>query len=378
MSGADRPFTITARDAEGRARAGILRTAHGEVENPVLMPVATQGSIKALSQEDLDALGVQAILANSYHLYLRPGAGTVAAAGGLHSFMSYRGSILTDSVCFQVLSLSGLREVKDEGVTFRSHLDGSEHTLTPESVVALQAELGSDIWTALDEPAEYPCTPERARAALRRTQRWLEASEKTFKELSARRERPALFFPILQGGLFADLRREAAEHMAGIDHQGVSLGGFSVGEPKELTWETLSRSTEVLPQEKPRYLMGVGAPGDLWEAVNLGVDMMDCVWPTRLARNGYLLTRQGRLNITNARFSKDFSPIEEGCPCPACRRHSRAYLCHLYKARELSAYRLLSLHNLQFTLGLMREIREALRAGRFQEARREFLSGEMD
>ncbi|MEK7746511.1 MAG: tRNA guanosine(34) transglycosylase Tgt, partial [Elusimicrobiota bacterium] len=191
-------FVITAKDAKGRARAGILRTAHGEVETPVFMPVATQGSIKALSQEDLDALGVQAILANSYHLYLRPGAGTVAAAGGLHSFMSYRGAILTDSGGFQVLSLSSLREVKDEGVTFRSHLDGSEHTLTPESVVALQAELGSDIWTALDEPAEYPCTPERARAALRRTQRWLEASEKEYERRRAGRERPALFFPILQ------------------------------------------------------------------------------------------------------------------------------------------------------------------------------------
>jgi queuine tRNA-ribosyltransferase len=365
-------FEILAR--EGAARAGILRTMRGEVLTPVFMPVATQGCVKALDQADLEALGVRAMLANSYHLYLRPGAEVLAAAGGLHRLMDFPGAILTDSGGFQVFSLSELRKVDEGGVVFRSHLDGSSHRLTPEGVIALQAAIGSDIWTALDECVAYPASEAAALSALRRTQRWAEASREAFRG-EEERSPGRLFFPILQGGLFPALRRRAAEHLLGLEPDGVCLGGFSVGEPKALTWEVLEAAAACLPEGKPRYLMGMGSAEDLWEAVARGVDMMDCVWPTRNARNARLLLRRGWMNITKAEFRKDFRPIEEGCPCPVCRRYSRAYLCHLFRGRELSAYRLATLHNLHFTLGLMREIRDAILKGRFEAARREFLGG---
>ncbi|MFA6028978.1 MAG: tRNA guanosine(34) transglycosylase Tgt [Elusimicrobiota bacterium] len=366
-------FTETAKDPSSRARCGLLRTPHGEVETPVFMPVATQGTVKALAADDLDGLGAKAILANSYHLYLRPGAETVESAGGLHRFMDYGGAILTDSGGFQVFSLSPLRKVTEEGVTFASHHDGSKHVLTPESVIALQARLGSDIWTALDECVPWPCEDSAAREALRRTQRWAEASKEAVRRERERGKR-SLFFPILQGGMVPELRRAAAEHLLSLEPDGFCLGGFSVGEDKSRTWDILETSTAALPGEKARYLMGMGAAEDLWEAVSRGVDMMDCVWPTRNARNGRVFTRTGWMNIKNAQFRRDERPIEEGCPCLACRRHTRAYLCHLYRCEELSVYRLLTLHNLHFTLGLMREIRESIRAGRFSEARRDFLS----
>lgn len=365
-------FQVTARDPSCRARCGVLRTAHGEVETPVFMPVATQGSIKALSQDDLETLGIGAILANSYHLYLRPGPEVVEAAGGLHRFMDYRGMILTDSGGYQVFSLSDLRKLSEEGVTFSSHHDGSRHMLTPEGVIQLQARLGSDIWTSLDECPPYPVSQAEARRALERTMRWTERSE---KEYLAQRSRGArsLFFPILQGSMDRDLRARAAEHLAGVEHQGIALGGFSVGEPKPLTWETLDRAMERLPEDKPRYLMGMGAPEDLWEAVRLGVDMLDCVWPTRVARNGQVMTSRGRMNIKNSAFRTDFSPLDPDCACPVCRRYTRAYLSHLFRARELAAYRLLTLHNLHFNLGIMRRIREAVRAGAFIKERAAFL-----
>ncbi|MFH2204667.1 MAG: tRNA guanosine(34) transglycosylase Tgt [Elusimicrobiota bacterium] len=371
---ANGPFEITARDPASRARTGLLRTAHGEVETPVFMPVATQGSVKALCQEDLNALGVSAILSNSYHLYLRPGAEVIENAGGLHSFMSYPGTILTDSGGYQVFSLADLRRLDDDGVVFQSHLDGSRHELTPESVIRLQSRLGSDIWTTLDECPPYPCELSTAEDALRRTTRWTERSVPIFAEENAKREKPALFFPILQGWLDPRLRERAAEHMAGVAHQGVSLGGFSVGEPKELTWSTLDRTTAALAEDKPRYLMGMGAPEDLWEAVSLGVDMMDCVWPTRIARNGQVMTAAGRINIKNTPFRSDDSPLDPECPCFVCRGYSRAYLCHLFRAKELSAFRLLTIHNLTFSLGIMRTIRKAIRAGRFLEEKKTFLS----
>ncbi|HAH08139.1 MAG TPA: tRNA guanosine(34) transglycosylase Tgt [Elusimicrobia bacterium] len=361
-------FSVTSRD--GKARTGVLRTPHNEVETPVFMPVATQGSVKALDQDDLAALDAQALLANSYHLYLRPGPEIVEEAGGLHKFMDYGGTLLTDSGGFQVFSLEELRKVDEEGVTFRSHHDGSKHTFTPENVIRLQARLGSDIWTALDECVGWPCTPEKAQDALKRTQRWAERAKEAF----IKEKTKSLFFPILQGGLYPELRLEAAKHLLGLEPDGICLGGFSIGEPKELTWSVLEASTAALPEEKPRYLMGMGAAEDLWEAFGRGVDMMDCVWPTRNARNGRVFTRTGALNIPNAEFRKDFRPIEEGCPCPACRRYTRAYLCHLHRVKELSAYRLLTLHNLHFTLGLMREIRAAIKEGRFQQARKDFLS----
>ena len=366
-------FEITSKDAGSRARTGILRTAHGEVETPVFMPVATQGSVKALSSEDLAALGVQAILSNSYHLYLRPGAELVAQAGGLHRFMGFPGSILTDSGGFQVLSLADLRSITDESVTFKSHLDGSMHTLTPESVIRLQARLGSDIWTTLDECPPFPCTEAEAERALGRTMRWMEASAPVFKEESAKREAPALFFPVVQGSLYPVLRARAAEHAAGLGVDGFSLGGYCVGEEKERTWSVLEGMVEHLPGPKPRYLMGMGTPVDLWEAVRLGVDMLDCVWPTRVARNGHAITADGGINIQNRAFQNDFSPLDTDCGCMACRRHTRAYISHLHRAKELSAYRLLTLHNVHYSLQIMRRIRAAIRAGTFMEERRRFL-----
>ena len=367
-------FNILGRDANSRARAGLLKTAHGEVETPVYMPVATQASVKALSQEDLDSLGVQAILSNSYHLYLRPGTSVIKQAGGLHGFMKYDGMILTDSGGFQVLSQADLRTVDDHGVSFKSHIDGSAHRLTPEKVIDIQSELGSDCWTALDVCAPYPSDEAQTQLALERTIRWLDLSEKAFLQKKDAGSK-SLFFPILQGGFFAPLRLRAAEHMSRIQTDGISLGGFSVGEPKELTWEILDKTVQALPEQKPRYLMGVGTPEDLWDAVSLGVDMMDCVWPTRVARNGQVMTRAGKYNISNSLCRTNFAPLESSCSCFVCRRYSKAYLSHLHRSRELSAHRLISYHNIHLMMVLAREIRQSVLDGNFTERRKEFFFG---
>jgi len=367
-------FAVTAKDPKTRARTGVLRTPRGDIETPVFMPVSTQGSVKALAQEDLEALGVSAILSNSYHLYLRPGADVIEAAGGLHTLMDYRGAILTDSGGFQIFSLPGLRKVSDEGVVFSSHLDGSRHHLTPESVVRLQARIGSDMWTSLDECPPYPCTEAQARAALERTLGWTERSHRMYLEEKERRRCAAMFFPILQGSVYPELRRRAAEELRSLSFGGVALGGFSVGESKQMTWDTLERTTEHLPEDRPRYLMGMGAPEDLWEAVERGVDMLDCVWPTRLARNGQVMIRSGRLNVKNAHVRQDFSPLDPECGCPVCRRYSRGYLSHLFRSKELSVYRYLTIHNLHFTFDVMRLIRAAIREGRVRERKAEFLA----
>lgn len=362
-------FTILARD--GGARAGILQTPRGPVETPVFMPVATQGSVKALDSDDLRRLGSRAILANSYHLYLRPGVETVRMAGGLHRFMDYQGFILTDSGGFQVLSLSDLREIDDEGVTFRSHLDGSEHRLTPESVIATQAALGSDGWTTLDECPPYPADEAHARCALERTMRWIDRSVPAVA--AARREQSrCLFFPILQGGFFPLLRRRAAEHINATEADGISIGGFMVGESKEMTWSSLAETTSALREDRARYLMGVGTPLDLWDAVACGIDMMDCVYPTRVARTGQVMSSGGKYNVTNARYRRDFTPLDPECSCFVCERYSKAYLGHLLRAKELSAYRLLSCHNLHYMDRVIGEIKAAVKAGRFEEARRGF------
>lgn len=367
-------FQVVAKDSSGKARAGFLKTAHGDVPTPVFMPVATQASVKAISQEDLVTIGAKAILANSYHLYLRPGTVEIAKAGGLHKFMGYDGMILTDSGGFQVMSLSELRKIEEDGVTFRSHIDGSSHKLTPRKVIEIQAALGSDCWTTLDECPPYPATEAQATQALERTMRWTDAS---LPALSEQRDKGigSLFFPILQGSFFPELRRRAAEHMAGIAHDGVSMGGFSVGEPKELTWKTLDETTSFLLPEKPRYLMGVGTPEDLWEAVRWGVDMMDCVWPTRVARNGQVMTRTGKFNITNAAARGDFGPLDPACACFVCKKYSRSYLRHLFQAHELLVFRLISYHNLFLMEVLMSEIRQAIIDGRFEEKRKAFLDG---
>lgn len=364
-------FTVTATDPGSKARCGLLKTAHGAVETPVFMPVATQGSVKALSQEDLASLGVRAILANAYHLNLRPGPELVKKTGGLHAFMGYDGMILTDSGGFQVMSLAELRRLDEDGAEFRSHLDGTLLRLTPETVIDIQAALGSDCWTTLDECPPYPCSQAEAEKALSRTQRWAERSWPVFK-----RHKDAgatsLFFPILQGSLYPALRRRAAEHLAGLSPDGICLGGFSVGEPKELTWEILAAAVAALPPEKPRYLMGVGTPEDLWDAVACGVDMLDCVFPTRVARNGMALTSRGRLNIAASPMKEDVSPLDASCACFVCRRYTRAYLAHLYRAKELSVYRYLTYHNLRFMLAVVADIRRAIRAGRFTAAHRDF------
>ena len=326
-----------------------------------------------MSPTELAELGTCMVLGNTFHLWLRPGLEVIAAHGGLHRFMSYDGMILTDSGGFQVLSLADLRAVDDEGVTFKSHLDGSEHRLTAESVIEVQRTLGSDCWTTLDECPPYPADEARASAALRRTMAWSDRSA-----VAVRRARDAgarsLFFPILQGSFHPDLRRRAVDHLQSLPWDGVSIGGLSVGEPKDLTWSTLELVTALLPKDKPRYLMGVGTPEDLWEAAARGVDMMDCVWPTRVARNGLAVMRRGRLNIANSACRDDLSPIDPDCACFVCRRYSRAYLSHLFRAKELSVYRLLTYHNLHLMLGIAAAIRRAIREGAFSARRREFLA----
>jgi queuine tRNA-ribosyltransferase len=362
-------FTIQAKD--GLARAGTLDTPHGIVETPVFMPVATQASVKALDSDDVRRLGATALLANSYHLYLRPGTEVVKAAGGLHKFMDYEGFILTDSGGFQVLSLSDLREIDDEGVTFQSHLDGSRHRLTPESVIAVQAALGSDAWTTLDECPPYPCSEAEAARAFERTMRWTDRSVPAVAAARAAGSK-CLFFPLYQGGLHPSLRRRSAEHHNGLPADGISIGGFMVGESKEQTWSMLGETTDLLRQERPRYLMGVGTPLDLWDGVACGIDMMDCVYPTRVARTGQVMASGGKFNVTNARFRRDFTPLDPECSCFVCARYTRAYLGHLLRSKELAAYRLLSYHNLHFMEQTTVAIRAAIRGGRFAAARAEF------
>ncbi len=366
-------FILEATAGGSQARAGRLRLPKGEIETPVFMPVATQATVKALSQEDLAELGADLILANSYHLYLRPGCGVIEKAGGLAAFMGYPGSILTDSGGFQVMSLADLRELSEEGAVFKSHLDGSLHKLTPEKVIRIQAELGSDIWTSLDECPPYPCDEKKAREAMERSMRW---AARAGKEYLRQREAGAnaMFFPIIQGSVYKELRQRAAEEASASCRDGICIGGMSVGEPKELLWETLSATTSFLPAQKPRYLMGVGTPEDLWDAVHCGADMMDCVWPTRVARTGLAMVRDGRLNILNARFKDDFTPLDSECPCFVCKKYTRAYLSHLMRSKELLAYRLLSFHNVRFLMQIMREIRAAVMAGTFVRAREAFLA----
>lgn len=363
-------FKITAED--GKTRCGVLETRHGDVETPVFMPVATQGTIKALGADDIAALGMKAILANSYHLGLRPGADVVEAHGGLHGFMRYDGAILTDSGGYQVFSLADLRRVDDKVVLFKSHLDGSPKFLTPENVIELQAKLGSDMWTTLDECPPYPAAEGEAKRALERTMRWTDRSIAAFKAEDARTGGGHLFFPILQGSMDPALRREAAAHIATVGAHGVSIGGFSVGETKEQTWDTLSHAVEALPPALPRYLMGMGAPEDLWNAVSLGVDMLDCIWPTRTARNGSIMTSTGRLNIKGGSFKFDQRPLDENCSCPTCKTYTRSYLSHLNRAGELASYRLLSIHNIHYNLRMMERIRAAIREGRFEAEHRAF------
>jgi queuine tRNA-ribosyltransferase len=362
-------FRVLAGDATTSARTGELRTAHGCIETPAFMPVGTQATVKSLTPDDLTAAGAGIILGNTYHLHLRPGADLIARQGGLHAFMAWGRPILTDSGGFQVFSLGHLRELDDEGVTFRSHIDGSLHRFTPESVVRIQEELGSDIAMVLDECTSYPATEEEARRSAERTVVWAERA----REVHRRSDQ--VLFGIVQGGMHAELRRESAARLVALDFPGYGIGGLSVGEPKPLFYEMMAVSAGELPDGKPRYVMGVGAPEDLFEAVASGIDMFDCVLQTRLGRNGVLLTRAGRINIRNARFREDSGPADPWCDCYACRTFSLAYLHHLFRAEELLAYRLASLHNVRWTIKLVEEMRTAIRAGTFGDLRATFLTG---
>jgi queuine tRNA-ribosyltransferase len=331
--------------------------------------VGTQATVKSLTPADLHTIGAPIILGNTYHLYLRPGSELIARLGGLHQFMAWDGSILTDSGGFQVFSLAERRRIDEEGVTFRSHLDGSTHLFTPERVTRIQEELASDIAMVLDECTLYPSAEHEARESFERTTRWAQRSQQAHS-------RPdQLQFGIVQGGMYAHLRRESAGQLVDLGFPGYAIGGLSVGEPKPLFYEMMAVSASALPASKPRYVMGVGAPEDLFEAVAQGIDMFDCVLQTRLGRNGALLTRSGRLNIRNARFRDDPSSIDPWCDCTTCRAFSLAYLHHLFRCEELLAYRLASLHNLRWTIKLVEEMRKAIAAGTFATFRSDFLAG---
>ena len=360
-------FELLHTDPTG-ARRGRLTTPHGVIETPVFMPVGTAATVKALTQEALEELGARIILANTYHLYLRPGHELIRKLGGLHSFMSWRGAILTDSGGYQVFSLADLRKITDEGVRFRSHLDGSEHLLTPEKAAEIQLALGSDVAMVLDECIETPAPREVAQAALQRTTAWARRARKYFLEQVERNGEPSQWqFGIVQGATFKDLRQESARQLLALEFPGYAVGGLAVGEPHEVTCEMTSEVTALLPKEKPRYLMGVGRPEQLADYVARGIDMMDCVLPTRAARHACLYTTEGRVLIKNARYIADQRPIDANCTCSVCRRYTRAYLRHLFAAGEITAAILATHHNVHFYLDTMRQIREAISFGQLEK-----------
>jgi len=351
-----------------KARLGRLHTPHGIIETPIFMPVGTQATVKAMTPEELKEMNAQIILSNTYHLYLRPGADLIREAGGLHRFMNWYRPILTDSGGFQVFSLGPLRKIGEDGVTFKSHLDGSTHFMSPETSIEVQMALGSDIVMAFDECAPYPSSWEYTLAALERTTRWAGRCKEALK-----REDQALF-GIVQGGMFKDLRERSARELTEIGFPGYGIGGLSVGEPKPLMYEVLDFTIPHLPVDKPRYLMGVGSPDCLIEGVMRGVDMFDCVLPTRIARNGTVMTSAGKVVIKNAANTGDFRPLDEECSCYTCRNYSRAYLRHLFKAEEILGLRLATIHNLHFLLTLMQKVRQSIAEDTLPELRNEFFA----
>lgn len=365
-------FQILKQDKETNARVGLLKTAHGDIKTPVFVPVGTQGTVKTLSPYELDEVGSQIILANTYHLYLRPGHEIIERTGGLHKFMSWEKPILTDSGGFQVYSLAGLRKVDSNGVVFQSHHDGSYHEFTPERAVEIQRSLGSNIMMVLDECPPYPCTQSYAAESVERTRNWAKRCLIKFKELEPKFSYQQSIFAIVQGSTFPELRRTSAETLVEMDFPGYAIGGLSIGEPKSILFEMAEICTSLLPREKPRYLMGMGKPEDLVEAVALGVDMFDCVIPTRNGRKGQVFTWNGPINVKNATYKEDFRPIDENCQCYACRNFARAYIRHLLQADEILGLRLGSLHNLYFYHELVGNIRESICDGNFQSWRRKF------
>ena len=360
-------FELKKECSRTKARRGQLKTPHGVIETPVFMPVGTAATIKAMRPEEVKESGACIILSNTYHLYLRPGHEIVREAGGLHKFMNWDRAILTDSGGYQVFSLGDLRKITEEGVTFRSHIDGSTHIFTPEKSIEVQNALGSDIIMAFDECAPYPADKAYVKQSMERTARWLARCKKAHRNT----EEQSLF-GIMQGGMYPDLRRQSAEEIVEMDLPGYAVGGLSVGEPKELMYEVMDHCLDCLPNNKPRYLMGVGSPGCLLEGVERGIDMFDCVLPTRIARNGMAMTSHGRVSIKNAKYERDFNALDPECSCYTCRNYSRAYLRHLFKANEILSSMLLSNHNLHFLVNMMEKIRNAIEEDRFLEYKKEF------
>ena len=360
-------FSIIQQDKNSKARVGKISTTHGEISTPCFMPVGTQGTVKAISPKELEDCRAEIILSNAYHLFLRPGREVIKKAGGLHNFISWQKPILTDSGGYQIFSLALLRKINDEGVEFQSHIDGFKHFLTPEEVMAIQSDLGSDIMMPLDECVHYPCSKDHAEVAMRRTLDWARRSKLAF------RGNGKLLFGIVQGATYEDLRKSCAQELLDMDFDGYAIGGVSVGEPKNLQYNIVGWLADSLPADKPHYLMGVGMPEDILQAVGEGLDMFDCVIPTRYGRNGTAFTSEGKLTIRNAPYAKDFLPLDPHCSCYACKNFSRAYLRHLFNAEEILGLRLVSLHNVHFFLQLMRDIREAIAKDRFLDFKREFL-----
>lgn len=363
-------YRLLHKDKKTGARRGRMTTKRGTVETPVFMPVGTAATVKAVKPEDVRKAGAEIILANTYHLYLRPGHDVVKEAGGLHRFMNWEGPILTDSGGFQVFSLGDMRKITEEGAEFSSHIDGSRHMLTPERSIEIQTALGADIIMAFDECAPYPAEKEYVRPSMEMTGRWLSRCVDAWKN----REEQALF-GIMQGGMYEDLRRESARDITSHDLPGYAIGGLSVGEPKEVMCSVLDDCVDLLPDDRPRYLMGVGTPDYLFEGVERGVDMFDCVLPTRIGRNGSAMTSRGQINIKNAKYAHDFTPLDPECDCYTCRNYSRAYLRHLFKSGEILSSMLLSEHNIRFLIRTMENIRKAIEEDRFTECKEEFYKG---
>lgn len=368
-------FELIKQDKKSGARLGKITTDHGVINTPAFMPVGTHATIKGLYPKDVEEAGAEIMLSNTYHLFLRPGMEVIRKSGGLHKFISWNKPILTDSGGYQVFSLALLRKLSDKGVEFQSHIDGFKHFLTPEDVINIQHDLGSDIMMPLDECVHYPCSRDQAEVAMRRTISWAKRSFKHRNEQGKHGPtEKQLLFGIVQGATYEDLRSECAKELTGIDFDGFSIGGVSVGEPSSLIYNILDYTARLLPQDKPRYAMGIGYPLDIIEAVERGVDMFDCVVPTRFGRNGTGFTSTGKIVIKNAPFAEDFRPLDDQCGCYCCKNFSRAYLRHLFNAQEMLGLTLLSLHNVYFFLDLARKIREAIRDNQFSEFKKEFLN----
>ncbi len=359
-------LNIVAEDASCKARTGFFETDHGRVETPIFMPVGTQGTVKAVNQFYLEQeIKAQIVLSNTYHLYLRPGTDILESAGGLHNFMNWRKPILTDSGGYQIFSLTELRKLKEDGVEFKSHLDGSRHFFTPEKVIQIQRSIGSDIMMVLDECAPYPCDYEYAKKSADLTSRWAKLNKDAYIKSVAKYGHKQALFGIIQGSVYKDLRKKSADELIKLDFDSYAIGGLAVGEPTEQMYELVDFTTDLMPKDRPRYLMGVGRPENLLEAISLGVDMFDCVMPTRNARNANVFTWNGTLSMRNAKYKDDFQPLDENCECYTCRNFTRAYIRHLFIAEEILALELASIHNLYFYLKLMSIAREKIKIGKF-------------